>query len=304
MKAAALGLWLESIDVNSDLAQRNGYLQADTNGVRRRENASSYAIFLNELVAGLKTPRRLKACPTTQACLTTQAGPGTRRWTGWFLAALLLVLAGCGGSGTGGSGRLVYLQRGEPRTFNPMFVLDDASHEVVWRMHADLIHINRETQQVEPALAESWTALPGDNGFRLKLRRNVRFSDGQPFDADDVVFTFQAHLDEKVNSPQRGLLLVQGRPLRVRKVDSYTVDFDFGGPYGPAERIFDSIAILPRHLLEGAYKSGQLPGRWGLQTPPQAMAGLGPFRLKNYQAGEGLLLERNPYYWKKDGEGE
>jgi peptide/nickel transport system substrate-binding protein len=217
--------------------------------------------------------------------------------------ALLLVLGGCGRGGTGSGGRLVYLQRGEPRTFNPMFVLDDASHEVVWRMHADLIHINRETQQVEPALAESWTALPGGNGFRLKLRHDVRFSDGQPFDADDVVFTFQAHLDERVNSPQRGLLLVQGRPLQVRKVDPYTVDIDLGGPYGPAERIFDSIAILPRHLLEGAYKSGQLPGRWGLQTPPQAMAGLGPFRLKSYQPGEGLLLERNPYYWKKDSKG-
>lgn len=184
-----------------------------------------------------------------------------------------------------------------------MFVLDDASHEVVWRTHADLIHINRETQKTEPALAESWTPLPGGNGFRLKLRRSVRFSDGHPFDADDVVFTFQAYLDERVNSPQRGLLVVQGRPLRVRKIDAYTVEFDLGGPYGPAERIFDSIAILPRHALESAYKSGQLSAQWGLRTPPQAMAGLGPFRLKSYQPGEGLLLERNPYYWKRDSRG-
>jgi peptide/nickel transport system substrate-binding protein len=195
------------------------------------------------------------------------------------------------------------MQRGEPRTFNPMFVLDDASHEVVWRMHADLIHINRETQQTEPALAESWTALKGGNGFRLNLRRNVRFSDGQPFDADDVVFTFQAHLDANVKSPQRESLLVQGKPIHVRKIDQYTVEFDLGGPYGPAERIFDTIAILPRHLLEGAYKSGQLPAQWGLRTQPQAMAGLGPFRLKRYQPGEGVLLERNPYYWKKDSRG-
>jgi peptide/nickel transport system substrate-binding protein len=182
-------------------------------------------------------------------------------------------------------------------------VLDDASHEVVWRIHADLIHINRETQETEPALAESWTALKGGSGFRLKLRRDVRFSDGQPFDADDVVFTFQAHLDATVKSPQRELLLVRGRPILVRKIDAYTVEFDLGGPYGPAERIFDSVAILPRHLLENAYKRGQLHDQWGLRTPPQAMAGLGPFRLKNYQPGEGLVLERNPYYWKKDSRG-
>lgn len=203
----------------------------------------------------------------------------------------------------GRGGRLVYLQRGEPRTFNPMFVLDETSREVVWRMHADLIHVNRETQQAEPALAESWAPLKNGHGFRLNLRHNVRFSDGQPFDADDVVFTYQAHLDPNVNSPQREALLVQGRPIRVRKIDRYTVEFDLGGPYGPAERIFDTIAILPRHLLESAYKSGQLPAQWGLQTRPRNMAGLGPFRLKNYQPGEGLVLERNPYYWKKDSRG-
>jgi len=90
----------------------------------------------------------------------------------------------------------------------------------------------------------------------------VRFSDGQPFDADDVIFTFQAYLDEKVNSPQRNLLMVNGKPIGVRKIDSATVEFDLGGPYGPAERIFDSIAILPRHLLEAAYKRGQLAQQW------------------------------------------
>jgi peptide/nickel transport system substrate-binding protein len=224
---------------------------------------------------------------------------------GWALAlAVLVSLGGCGErAAEGRGGRLVYLQRGEPRTFNPMYVLDEASHEVVWRMHADLIHINRETQRTEPALAESWTTLKGGNGFRLNLRHGVRFSDGQPFDADDVVFTFQAHLDPKVDSPQRESLLVRGRPLSVRKVDSHTVEFDLGGQYGPAERIFDSIAILPRHLLENLYKGGQLPTQWGLQTQPRDMAGLGPFRLKSYQPGEGLVLERNPYYWKKDSRG-
>jgi peptide/nickel transport system substrate-binding protein len=238
-------------------------------------------------------------------CGLKSRGGRIRLVAAWALALAVLAPPGISGAPEQGvrGGRLVYLQRGEPGTFNPMYVLDDASHEVAWRMHADLIHINRETQETEPALAESWTALKGGKGFRLKLRHDVRFSDGQPFDADDVVFTFQAHLDARVNSAQRELLLPQGRPILVRKIDAYTVEFDLGGPYGPAERIFDSIAILPRHLLENAYKRGQLHDQWGLQTPPQAMAGLGPFRLKSYQPGEGLVLERNPYYWKKDSRG-
>jgi peptide/nickel transport system substrate-binding protein len=221
-----------------------------------------------------------------------------------ILLALLLGAAGLATAEPGvRGGRLVFMQSGEPRTFHPMFAQQEATHEVVFRMHADLVHINRETQKTEPALAESWTELPGGRGFRLKLRRGVRFSDGQPFDADDVIFTFQAHLDEKVNSPQRGLLMVNGKPIGVRKIDSATVEFDLGGPYGPAERIFDSIAILPRHLLEAAYKCGQLAQQWGLATAPRAMAGLGPFRLQSYRPGEGLVLERNPYYWKQDSRG-
>jgi peptide/nickel transport system substrate-binding protein len=199
-------------------------------------------------------------------------------------------------------GRLIYLQRGEPRSFNPIFAADEPSHEVVWRMHADLIHINRETQRTEPALAESWTPLAGGRGYRVKLRQGVHFSDGHIFDADDVVFTFRAHLDPAVKSPQRELLTVNGKPISVRKIDAYTVEFDLGGPYGPAERIFDSIAILPRHLLENTYKSGHLAQAWGLAEKPTAMAGLGPFRLKSYAPGQGVVLERNPYYWKRDAQ--
>ena len=228
-----------------------------------------------------------------------------RLWPRQLTVALLLALCASGLAAETGvrGGRLVYIQSGEPRTFNPMFALGEATREVVFRMHADLVHINRETQKTEPALAESWTLLPGGRGFRLKLRRGVKFSDGHPFDADDVVFTFQAHLDEKVGSPQRSLMMANGKPIGVRKIDSATVEFDLGGPYGPAERIFDSIAILPRHLLADAYQRGQLAQQWGLTTPPEAMAGLGPFRLKSYRQGEGLVLERNPYYWKQDSRG-
>jgi peptide/nickel transport system substrate-binding protein len=67
--------------------------------------------------------------------------------------------------------------------------------------------------------------------------------------------------------------------------------------------LFDSIAILPRHLLEEAYKSGKLAQSWGLGTSPQEIAGLGPFRLKQYVAGERITLERNPYYWRADRDG-
>ncbi len=95
-------------------------------------------------------------------------------------------------------GQLVVIQRAEPRTLNPVIAIDSPSRDVVWRTMADLIHVNRETQQTEPALARSWTVSPDGRRFTLSLRRGVRFSDGDPFDADDVVFSFQVYMDEKV----------------------------------------------------------------------------------------------------------
>src|SRR4029079_17498926 len=74
-------------------------------------------------------------------------------------------------------------------------------------------------------------------------------------------------------------------------------------PYASAERLFDGLAILPRHLLLKAYHEGSIARAWGIGTPPDEMAGLGPFRLKAYVPGERVVLERNPWYWKSDRDG-
>src|ERR1700693_1787739 len=197
-------------------------------------------------------------------------------------------------------GTLVVGQRTEPKTLNPVTVADAPSREVIGRMMADLIHINRGSQQVEASLAKSWTVSKDGRAFTLKLRHGLRFSDGQLFDADDVLFTFQVYLDEKVHSPQRDLLVVGGKPLEVQKVDAYTVRFTLAQPYAAAERIFDSLAILPRHLLEKPYHDGRFAQVWNVSTPSAEIAGLGPFRLKEYVAGQRMVLERNPYFWKVD----
>src|SRR5258708_30833807 len=152
---------------------------------------------------------------------------------------------------------------------------DVRAREVIGRMMSDLIHINRDSQKTEPSLAKSWTTSGDGRVFTLKLRRGLRFSDGQPFDADDVVFSFQVYLDEKIHSPQRDLLIVGGKPIAVQKIDSYTVRFTLTQPYAAAERIFDSLAIMPRHLLEKAYHEDRFTQVWNVTTSPAEMAGIG-----------------------------
>jgi peptide/nickel transport system substrate-binding protein len=111
------------------------------------------------------------------------------------------------------------------------------------------------------------------------------------------------YLDEKSGSRQRDSLIFAGQPISVRKVNQYTVQFDLPEPRAAGERLFDGLAILPRHLLERSQTDGRVADAWSLSTPASQMAGLGPFRVKEYVPGERLVLERNPYYWKADRAG-
>jgi peptide/nickel transport system substrate-binding protein len=201
-------------------------------------------------------------------------------------------------------GQLVIAQRAEPKTFNPVMAVDAPSREVLRRLTADLIHINRQTLGTEPSLARAWSASADGRHYTLALRPGLRFSDGHPCDADDVVFSFGVYLDERVHSPQRDVLMIAGQPITVRKIDALTVAFDLPAPYAAAERLFDSVAILPRHQLEKAYRDGTIAQAWTLSADPSAIVGLGPFRLARYVPGERIVLERNPYYWKVDARGQ
>src|SRR5215472_2500265 len=88
------------------------------------------------------------------------------------------------------SGRLVTSLRADPKTLNPVTAVDLPSKQVLGLLSADLIHINSSSQGTEPALAKSWKITPDGKHYTVELRRGILFSDGHPFDADDVVFSF------------------------------------------------------------------------------------------------------------------
>src|SRR5215472_13016479 len=96
-------------------------------------------------------------------------------------------------------GRLVASLRSDPKTLNPVTAVDVPSKELIALLSSDLIHINLYTQQTEAALAKSWKVSADGKRYTMNLRRGISFSDGHPFDADDVVFSFKVYLDEKVH---------------------------------------------------------------------------------------------------------
>src|ERR1700691_3314893 len=241
-------------------------------------------------------PLTLHVCLLAGTCFATAPAPDAAK-PGEELARMADVSGHYGGHLTIG-------ERAGPKTLNPVTATDAVSREVIGRIMGDLIEINRSTQQTEPALAKSWKISPDGRTFTLQLRKGIRFSDGVPFDADDVVFSFGVYMDEAVDSPQRDLLIIDGKPIAVSKVDQYTVRFVLPRPYAAAERLFDGLAMLPKHLLEKPYHDGHFAQAWSLNVSPAGIAGLGPFRLKQYVPGQRVVLERNPYYWKVDRENQ
>src|ERR1700674_621544 len=138
-------------------------------------------------------------------------------------------------------GTIVIAQTSEPKTLNPVLAADQPTRDVLSVLLADLVHINRLTLRTELALAQSCTASADGRHYTIVLRDGLRFSDGAPLTADDVVFTFRVYLDPRVNSPQRDLLLIEGKPIAVTKLSPLSVRFDLPASYAPAERLFDSF---------------------------------------------------------------
>jgi peptide/nickel transport system substrate-binding protein len=238
----------------------------------------------------------LHVCLLTGACFAAALAPDAAK-PGEELARLVDVSGHYGGHLTIG-------ERAELKTLNPVTATDAVSREVIGRLMGDLIEINRSTQQTEPALAKSWKISPDGRTFTLQLRKGIRFSDGHPFDADDVVFSFNVYMDEAIDSPQRDLLIIDGKPIVVTKLDQYTVRFALPRPYAAAERLFDGLAMMPKHLLEKPYREGHFVQAWSLNAQAAEIAGLGPFRFKQYVPGQRIIVERNPYYWKVDRENQ
>ncbi|HEY8054691.1 MAG TPA: ABC transporter substrate-binding protein [Terriglobales bacterium] len=189
-----------------------------------------------------------------------------------------------------------------PQTFNPVFGTDASAKLIASLTQADLMHINPRTLAVEPALA---TAVEHRTPTRwiVHLRRGVRFSDGEPFTAQDVAFSFRVYTDEKLDPPGRELLTVNGKPITCKVVDETTVEMDLPAPLAVGDRVFDSVWMLPRHKLASAYEAGKFEHAWDSGTALGELTGLGPFRVAGLQPGQEIRLERNPQFWRSDAQG-
>lgn len=180
---------------------------------------------------------------------------------------------------------LHFCLRGEPKTFNPLLVDDDASENVRYLTGGVLIRVNRQTQALEPALAESWKVSQNGRSITFHLRAGLGFSDGTPFTSNDVAYTMRLLMDPQMHSATSDAFRSGDGKLNVQTPSPDVVTITFPVPIGGLERLFDQVAIL------------------SARSPKKEMATLGAYFVAEYKAGSYVLLRRNPNYWKRDAQG-
>ena len=182
-------------------------------------------------------------------------------------------------------GELHFCLHGEPKTFNPVLVDDEASENVRYLTGGVLIRLNRQSQALEPALATSWEISRDRRTITFHLRKDLHFSDGTPFSAEDVAYTMKLLMDPQTHSPTGDAFRSGEGSLEVRTPAADLVVITFPAPIAGLDRLFDQVAILSAH------------------SPKKEMAVLGPFFVSDYKPGSYVLLARNPNYWKRDAQG-
>lgn len=205
--------------------------------------------------------------------------------------------------------RIVSSVLSEPRTFNA--VLSQESPNIFGYTYEGLTDTDGITGDVIPGLAESWDISEDGQTIVFTLREGLRWSDGEPLTADDVLFTFNDLIfNPDIPTSTRDVLRIgqEGLLPTVSKVDDRRIQFDLPEPFAPFLRT-TGTSILPEHVLRSTIEQQDSSGNlrflstWGTDTNPQDLVVNGPYTLQQYIPGERLIFERNPYYWKQDEDG-
>jgi len=202
-------------------------------------------------------------------------------------------------------GRLVIATFGDPKTLNPITADDLSSRDIYRLLFSCLVNFDWPSQQATPGLAESWSVGPDNKTWTFKLRKGLLWSDGRPLTADDVVFTYNdlVYNPDFVNVTS-DMVRVEGKNFQVSKVDDYTVQIVTPEIFAPLLEAVYNVYILPRHKLAQTVKDKSFTAAYNAETRPEEVVGSGPFRLKQYKSGEYTLMERNPYFWEVDKQGQ
>ncbi|MEZ2304422.1 MAG: ABC transporter substrate-binding protein [Microcoleus sp.] len=228
-----------------------------------------------------------------------------------LLAAILTItLSACTPVRSQLTNRLIVPTPSGPATFN--YPLNQSAYSVFGYLNEGLINENGLTSELEPGLAESWEVSKDGKKIVFTLREGLKWSDGEPMTTDDIIFSYdKIYFNDKIPSGLKDTLRVgMSRQFpKLKKIDSRRVEFSVAEPFAPFIRYAGGIPILPAHILQESISNTDSEGKpkflstWGTDTDPKKIVGNGQYRMLSYTPNQRVVLERNPYFWRKDTQG-
>ena len=210
--------------------------------------------------------------------------------THWIRCGLLAALLA---AGTAGAATFRFADQGDPISMDPHSLNESFQLNFTGNIYEPLVGRGKKLELV-PLLATSWKQI-GPTTWRFELRRNVRFHDGTPFTADDVIFSLQRAKADA--SDVKGHVAAISE---IRKVDAHTIDVVTHAPFPILPDALGSWLIMSRAWCEKNGATGPVDVRKGKENAATLKAnGTGPFMLRSRQPGVRTELAANPAYWDK-----
>lgn len=180
----------------------------------------------------------------------------------------------------------------EPATLNPITAKDAYESLINGYVLESLLDRNNETLKLEPNLCESYEISDDKLQYTFHLRRDVRWHDGEPFTADDILFSYQTMMNPKVDC--QNIRNYYQDIEKLEKLDDHTVRFTYKKVYWRGLTICGSISIVPKHVF--GYDK---PEDFNVHPAGRHPIGTGPYRFQEWVEGQHVTLVRNPDYWNK-----
>lgn len=194
------------------------------------------------------------------------------------------------------------------KTLNPFTTTEAGNIPALISNGSGLFTQDPTTDDFIPYMADGEAEI--SNGGRrivVDIRKGMKFSDGQEMTADDWVTTWKIHTDKEVGSNSYSNFFLANKPITVKKLGTYRLQFDFPSVSSTAiSRI--SYTPWPDHIFGKAYTAGgaeAIKKMWTLNTDPDTIVSPGMWVLDSYRVGERAILKRNPQWgeWNKDSAG-
>ena len=186
-----------------------------------------------------------------------------------------------------------FADQGDPISMDPHSLNESFQLNFTGNIYEPLVQRGKKLELI-PGLATSWKQT-APTVWRFDLRRNVKFHDGTPFTADDVIFSLERAKDESSD-----VKVHVGSIKEIRKIDANTIDIVTNGPFPILPDAINTWLIMSKAWCEKNNATVPVDVRKGKENAATLKAnGTGPFMVKSREPGVRTVLVPNPGYWDK-----